>query len=485
MGFFSFRRAELSPQFSVNSGAVSTGLSVSDKSVVQLIRSRFYGKTKKNLQPSVEYASSSSSTEEPSHRRDQSRVSTSCGVQSQIFQSLPTQHNVHLSSTDAITITLAQRLNELAIANAEGFLSDDEYRVLRHNVFERFASVSKIPTETPVVKSVGSSRSLLSSASRVDLMSMNSVRSPSYKSHSSVGSSMSNMFRRVTKRTVLKRATRDQVEMSIMSSSTHISTSRPPNKNHHLLDRQRSLSSIRTERSRYIHSDFRSISSRRSGKSTAGNSEGGRTSRGGSKSLHGSEPPPSSFTAKHLVSPAIPTWSGDKDCLQSAVDIRAEIHFTEAEERRLLDAFNALELSALIRNRRNYSLDIPLPGCDKLPTNSEWTLVHEQLSSASEMCSDRKMVTNDANQSPNFHPLSQTSLTGPLESVFSELPGCEPALSRLCSFDQRNRLDDNREAELGEICRRKAEILERYQQRLEYLKARLKGAEIHERLMQK
>lgn len=65
-------------------------------------------------------------------------------------------------------ITLAQRLNELATANSEGLLrcvhvpnwgvgmltvraSDDEYRLLRQNLFERFASNSQIPTEAPVV----------------------------------------------------------------------------------------------------------------------------------------------------------------------------------------------------------------------------------------------------------------------------------------------------------------------------------------------
>ena len=66
-------------------------------------------------------------------------------------------------------MTLAQRLNELAAANSEGLLksvsdfrpillhihlllvSDDEYRLLRQNLFERFASNAAVPTEAPVV----------------------------------------------------------------------------------------------------------------------------------------------------------------------------------------------------------------------------------------------------------------------------------------------------------------------------------------------
>ena len=39
------------------------------------------------------------------------------------------------------------------------------------------------------------------------------------------------------------------------------------------------------------------------------------------------------------------------------------------------------------------------------------------------------------------------------------------------------------EMQLAEIERRRAEITVRYQQRLDYLRARLKGAEIHERLL--
>ena len=68
----------------------------------------------------------------------------------------------------ACRITLAQRLSELATANSEGLLryvhvsprdvgmlivrvSDDEYRLLRHDLFERFAGNSQIPTEAPIV----------------------------------------------------------------------------------------------------------------------------------------------------------------------------------------------------------------------------------------------------------------------------------------------------------------------------------------------
>lgn len=41
--------------------------------------------------------------------------------------------------------TLATRLNELALSNADGLLGDDEYRILRATIFEQVASGQ--PTE--------------------------------------------------------------------------------------------------------------------------------------------------------------------------------------------------------------------------------------------------------------------------------------------------------------------------------------------------
>ena len=43
--------------------------------------------------------------------------------------------------------TLATRLNELALANADGLLGDDEYRILRQTMFEQVASSSSAPAE--------------------------------------------------------------------------------------------------------------------------------------------------------------------------------------------------------------------------------------------------------------------------------------------------------------------------------------------------
>ncbi|KAF9645149.1 hypothetical protein BDM02DRAFT_3120717 [Thelephora ganbajun] len=82
-------------------------------------------------------------------------------------------------------MTLAQRLGELATANEQGLLecvvffcffshwtsgltgtghSDDEYRLLRANLFERFTNGPTVPSEAPIVRlSVSAHQSSLSS----------------------------------------------------------------------------------------------------------------------------------------------------------------------------------------------------------------------------------------------------------------------------------------------------------------------------------
>ncbi|KAG7089522.1 hypothetical protein E1B28_011198 [Marasmius oreades] len=48
-------------------------------------------------------------------------------------------------------MALAQRLNELAASHAQGLLNDDEYRLLRQDVFQRFSDTTIIPVESHVI----------------------------------------------------------------------------------------------------------------------------------------------------------------------------------------------------------------------------------------------------------------------------------------------------------------------------------------------
>jgi hypothetical protein len=45
-----------------------------------------------------------------------------------------------VADTDATTKTLAERLQELAVAHEDGLIDGEEYRVLRQSLFEKYAS---------------------------------------------------------------------------------------------------------------------------------------------------------------------------------------------------------------------------------------------------------------------------------------------------------------------------------------------------------
>jgi hypothetical protein len=56
----------------------------------------------------------------------------------------PTSSSVSVGTSKSVNVTnatktLAERLQDLAVANDEGLIDDEEYRVLRQNLFEKYA----------------------------------------------------------------------------------------------------------------------------------------------------------------------------------------------------------------------------------------------------------------------------------------------------------------------------------------------------------
>ncbi|KAI6158844.1 hypothetical protein EDD17DRAFT_1763200 [Pisolithus thermaeus] len=150
MGFFSARKPE-EPRYLEP-----------DRSVVQVIRSRFHDiyKAKRwetSSPPSTSHLSRfglkspSRRGGDPESRRSRDLSHSPRSPLRSPGHTSPSPRSMPRAHTDAITSSLAQRLNELAAANAEGLLSDDEYRLLRQNIFERLASHSSVPTETPII----------------------------------------------------------------------------------------------------------------------------------------------------------------------------------------------------------------------------------------------------------------------------------------------------------------------------------------------
>ncbi|KXN88149.1 hypothetical protein AN958_07608 [Leucoagaricus sp. SymC.cos] len=260
-------------------------------------------------------------------------------------------------ASDAVTITLAQRLNELAVANADGLLNEDEYRLLRQNLFERFASASEIPSETPIVpaararpKPIGTApitpdRTELASARPLSNFQVELPRPPSSQSKYSIASNVTSLFRRMSTSVT----PRDGTDVASVWSQQSGQSGRW--KLGRVLSRKSSNSSMHTTGSRIDRAETISITSRRERPSLS-RPDTPHTAR---KKL---ATPPSAFPgAMRHQEARLPNTSiynvFDEDHLSSAAEIRQEILAVEAEVKRLMDAFNGLEVTTLSKTQRS------------------------------------------------------------------------------------------------------------------------------------
>ncbi|KAH7910834.1 hypothetical protein BJ138DRAFT_1151963 [Hygrophoropsis aurantiaca] len=541
MGFFSSKKAE------------DTSFLDDDRSVVQVIRSRFYGKYKGKDREVFPAASSSPQLSYPASRSMSTRngdrdTPRKASRERTPFKPLGYDQTTVVPAlrahTDIITSTLAQRLNELATANSQGLLNDDEYRLLRQNIFERLASGSSVPTEAPVVPIVSSSHSQSHTPSHAQSRNnisshfqVNPVRSPSVRTKSSVSSAMSTLFRRGSRRRMSSLANDGTASdassiFSLSSSTSNIFQRRIPS------DMRSDGFSSAPEPPRTTY-DTPSTSPQKRGEnshSTPFLASGAYRSMSRSVRRLGTATPPSSFPGagtdpRHSPSPLSAETSPD-DELKSSHDIRLEIEAMEAEGRRLLDAFNGLELSALTRSQqrpghalpprspsvahrhRNGQYEdsfltagpgisgrgTPLHGSDNdglsIRSNTSYgtslsqprshrpqpsirtaglsaPLNANRKRSMSSLSSRARITT--ATSSP-VHSPSRLRNIGSVSSV-NLARGATPA-------DEEEELSAM-ETELEDIRRRRGEVTARYQSRLEYLRAQLKGAELREKLLRR
>ncbi|KAI1790151.1 hypothetical protein LXA43DRAFT_973820 [Ganoderma leucocontextum] len=613
MGFFSARRADdlRSPPND-------------DLPVARVIRSRFYGKAKGKdrevasspaspaatpyTSPSLTVSTASITSKANTDKRSivgsirGARPSTST---SRNWTGSSTTHprrngNVNdmissRTSTDIVTVTLAQRLNELATANSEGLLSDDEYRLLRQNLFERLASGSAIPTEEPLVPMsrppphTADPRTLAfnerRSSSNFHVHPPASARTPSVASKKSFTSTVTGLLRRATSRRIVSLPPDTHGNDTI---SVYSIVSSPPEHDTlpRTLSKQASETSLGTDASRLSRTFSRrkvigahTFSATDPGPSRARTRSGSRTAP--PSSYHGSPSTGTESTYTHISIYDIP----DDDQVESMQDIRHQIEVVEAEGRRLLDAFNGLELSTLTRQRRlNPPVIPPLPSHGTL-TDGGWpagTLrPGKDLDAISFKSSGSARTARSLKRSPSYgtkmrsvpsstsplssqpvltHKSSMSSVSSrgrhgapptpfsasalhpglassssvnlarstghlPLETVEEAEGGDRPRpqlhTSRSGSMRRSSRwteatitspispssrsevgstgsgskrsvavaaaIDDEElmsmEHELADIRRRRAEVTGRYEARLEYLRARLKGAELREKIM--
>ena len=236
----------------------------------------------------------------------------------------------------------------------------------------------------------------------------------------------------------------------------------------------------------------------------------------------------------------------DDDNLTSAKDIRAVITTSEDEFRKLVDAFNELEASALRRFQTQHARRLPVttPDVNALLEGREWR-EHRLIPSPSPVLDfkERYMLSSvdssgdgisirsgsshqtsisqaksisSLRRNPPGSPLSPHFRTPPLfpprkgsiSSISSQrvsfnstrmlavtssssLPrsGSHLALPKLkgknASKESISLEEGDDESEVSDIRRRREELVARYTARLEFLKAKLKGAELHEKLLRK
>ncbi|KAL4064852.1 hypothetical protein V8B97DRAFT_2010655 [Scleroderma yunnanense] len=509
-----------------------------DRSVVQVIRSRFYGKYK------GKHHNTHTSHSSRLGVKSASRRSSDRDAEQNRFPRSPLRPQEHTISstrqmprahTDAITSTLAQRLNELAVANSEGLLSDDEYRLLRQNIFERLASSSSVPTESPMIalSSHGQKYSQVY-PDNSSQFHIKTSRTPSVRSKASVSSAVSNFLRRSTRRisgTSKEGNFSETSSIFSLGSASHIFKRRVPRDL-----RSDTVASLGPEpplNSGVIPSPSRESESRYH------RNLGSVSYRSISRSTRQFRSPPSSFPSRALestqCSSILASDSLQDDEVKSSRDIREEIATMEAEALRVLDAFSGVELSVLTRSQHKPGHVPPRPPSSIARRNADYndsflvtgtstsgrgTPYHTSDADGSSLRSSTSYGTSVSQ--PRSHRLNPSLKTGgPLlpPSVANRKRSTSSLSSRawtpsaasptlmhtqlrdlgsvssvnlvrslaptsVTSADEDSELSAF-EAELFDIRRRRQEVTARYQDRLEYLRAQLKGAELREKLLRK
>ncbi|KAF5342248.1 hypothetical protein D9611_001669 [Ephemerocybe angulata] len=436
-----------------------------------------------------------------------------------------------------MALNLAQRLNELAQANADGLLSDDEYRLLRQSAFEQFSGNVAVPVESPIVPTVTPDRH-------------GSPRSPSRarerpKDNNLTKLSVTNLIRRATGRNspVISRG-------PSLPTSPSTPTTSPSSPKRGLIPRlfQRKhglpplrISPTQSQPNMRSPTPAQSVTSARSPATPLSPSRPLRPA------------PRTSQSSAPLHTPSKP--SIDDLTLISSADIRDAIVSLDNELRGLVDAFNALEQGAVRRIKKQNARRLPAntpASVNDLLEGRDWREHRIGPSPSTPVFESRaqryhlplELPLNDGlsvhsgsdrtsfSQSRSISQLHGTAAGSPLSPHFRGIssslqrkPSVSSVSSRSNSFLSSSRLgvssnsrlsysstnlslhvaktlpsttglDDSADlegiedeadqlSELNEIQQRRNEVITRYTQRIEYLKAKQKGAELHERLVRK
>ncbi|KAF7424202.1 hypothetical protein PC9H_009506 [Pleurotus ostreatus] len=469
-------------------------------------------------------------------------------------------------------MTLAQRLDELAVANAEGRLSDDEYRLLRQNLFERFGSGAVVPGEPPVVPIGGQTKHIKgASVSSSSTQPKTQPRTQSVQVESARISLISPTKKRPSGVTNFIRIATGKADPLSHQTSPHDPSSgaaaNQPKRNlvsRILLRKGSKQLAVRTDlpvqtSQSHPSSPVKLGTTLGSSSSTKINTLAPPSPGRGYPRRHSpaSTPPLSPSSSRHVL----PLDVYNDNNLVTSKDIQQEIAHVEVEYKNLLDAFNGLEMTTLVRTQvhelrrlpvqtptsplalmaghdwRDYSQTAAststLPVADggdhasirstssrkSSRSSSSGNLfgrgkqhsgipqrVSSPLSPLKRAASTKKSSTSSLSLSSQGTPHSSSSMPARLNATLH--PGMhgtfKPSrsanhlpLSALHEHPSRTSQDvidladpENTprpasSGELEDVRYRKAELMKRYEARLEYLRARLKSALLHEKLLRK
>ena len=442
-------------------------------------------------------------------------------------------------------------------------------------MFERFASNSAVPTETPVVPVVSTSPGskngrqtperrkfgfgfrafvciqTLAASRPLSNFQINTPRSGSTDSRTSATSGVASLFRRATGRRKVSREPSDTSSVWSGTSNSSIFYRLP-----RVLSKKSSNSSIRTDTSR-IQADTVSISSRVYSNSERSHGDPVQVSSRSTSSIRHLTTPPSSFPARIIGQDNRVTNSiynvFDEEHLKTVQEITLEIQNVEGEAKRLMDAFNGLEVTTLAKLQRHHIRpSIKSVDFSKGSAKSHWSPDSEGWSHKRVVLADDGVSTwsgTSAGTTPSVSaslgrlghsPMKPTRTMKPsslavshisrsgslhrknsISSITSEriagrtLPAISSSISEgslkgvnlsnvslvrstghlpmdtvledeKASISNTVKLEPEEiENEMEDIMRRREEVSLRYEARLEYLRAKLKGAQLHEKLMRK
>lgn len=464
-------------------------------------------------------------------------------------------------------------------------VSDDEYRLLRQNLFERLGN-STIPRQNTIVPTPGPSRPR-PPQSQCNVLTRfpngltfflapqrsEPVRTPSVQSKGTVSSTVSGLLRRTSRRKASADADTLHSDTNSLLSTGSNSPSTFTRRLFQMSSAKKgSVVSLRLEGSAATHGNGSATylaSGHPDGPSTSVTPSVSRSSTTRSKRKATALAPPSAFhhrmngVEQKRIQSRLLDEDLDDDVLKSSKEIRAQIEAVEAEGRRLMDAFNGLELSALTRKSQPNPISA-LPSAAHFfqrfdsfengwPAQSlkdpDGMSIHSTTSNGTSLSTHRSPVRS-LRTVPNAPLVSQPislARKASLSSISSKgrggsasgtpyLPALPSSLGRLWSGSSSSvnlarstghlplatvtegesiersihplRLDTSLavsgstptsprkngmisddedlaalEVEMAEIRRRRAEVMGRYEERLGYLRAKLKGAELHEKIL--